>query len=219
MIVTIKTEPGDYVLDPGDYKGTYDPDAGHLALDFANTLSNRNREEPHEWLNTFSNLVAWGQLVGIFPEKLAGQLLKESTYRQAEAEETRLKAITVREVIYRVFSSAAAGQVPDRDDIESFNDFLPETFSHLRIIPDAEVFTWAWQEPVDSFDRLIWPIVKAAADLLTSDELDRVGECQGEGCGWLFIDMSRNRSRRWCSMNDCGNREKARRHYHRKRKE
>ncbi len=59
----------------------------------------------------------------------------------------------------------------------------------------------------------------SAADLLTTAELALVGECAGEGCSWLFLDTSRNRSRLWCSMEDCGNRAKARRHYARKQKE
>jgi len=62
----------------------------------------------------------------------------------------------------------------------------------------------------------VWPVLLDAADLLTSDMLKRVGECAGEGCTWLFIDKSRNRSRQWCAMDDCGNRAKARRFYRRK---
>jgi predicted RNA-binding Zn ribbon-like protein len=64
---------------------------------------------------------------------------------------------------------------------------------------------------------MLAPIVKSAADLLLSDMLDRVKQCEGDPCGWLFLDTSRNRSRRWCSMEDCGNRAKARRFYQRKK--
>jgi predicted RNA-binding Zn ribbon-like protein len=64
---------------------------------------------------------------------------------------------------------------------------------------------------------MLWPVVRDAADLLTSKELNRVGRCADERCGWLFVDTSRNRSRRWCSMESCGNRAKARRHYRKSR--
>ena len=72
---------------------------------------------------------------------------------------------------------------------------------------------WTYTFEERKLDQMLWPIIRSAAELLTSDKLDRVCECPGENCGWLFIDMSRNRSRRWCDMKDCGNRAKARRHY------
>ena len=52
---------------------------------------------------------------------------------------------------------------------------------------------------------------------LTSEELDQVRECAGNTCGWLFVDMSRNHSRHWCDMRDCGNRAKVRRYYQRRK--
>jgi predicted RNA-binding Zn ribbon-like protein len=78
-------------------------------------------------------------------------------------------------------------------------------------------FAWDWAGAEDALDQMLWPVVHDAAGLLTSEELDRVGQCDDDRCGWLFLDTSRNRSRRWCSMEDCGNRAKARRYYERKR--
>ena len=69
----------------------------------------------------------------------------------------------------------------------------------------------------DALECMLCPVVRDAADLLTSRELERVGRCADERCGWLFVDTSRNRSRRWCSMESCGNRAKARRHYRKSR--
>ena len=67
---------------------------------------------------------------------------------------------------------------------------------------------------------MLWPVVQSAVDLMTSPELDRVGQCADDrGCGWLFVDTTKNRSRRWCDMRDCGNRAKARRHYAKKKSE
>ena len=73
---------------------------------------------------------------------------------------------------------------------------------------------WEWksQNPVDS---ILWPIAQSAADLLTSPDLAAVRMCEAPDCAWLFLDQSRNRSRRWCDMKVCGNRQKARRHYQR----
>jgi predicted RNA-binding Zn ribbon-like protein len=82
-------------------------------------------------------------------------------------------------------------------------------------VSDAE-FAWDWAEDPDSLDRVLWVVARSAGELLTSDQLDRVRQCADDrGCGYLFLDTSRNRSRRWCSMESCGNRAKARRHYQR----
>ena len=75
----------------------------------------------------------------------------------------------------------------------------------------------AWPGFAEELESLIWPVAKSAADLLTSERLERVRECAGGTCGWLFIDASKNHSRRWCDMRDCGNAAKAKRHYHKKR--
>ncbi|MBD1908980.1 CGNR zinc finger domain-containing protein [Leptolyngbya sp. FACHB-16] len=64
----------------------------------------------------------------------------------------------------------------------------------------------------------MWQIVRSTANVLTASDCDRLRECAGVGCGWFFLDFSRNRSRRWCDMEDCGNRAKANRHYDRKQK-
>jgi predicted RNA-binding Zn ribbon-like protein len=74
-------------------------------------------------------------------------------------------------------------------------------------------FTLGWAETRDELDGCLLPVVRSAAALLTSPELSRVGECADDrGCGYLFYDETRNRSRRWCDMGSCGNRAKAKRH-------
>ncbi|MBI4413448.1 MAG: CGNR zinc finger domain-containing protein, partial [candidate division NC10 bacterium] len=78
-------------------------------------------------------------------------------------------------------------------------------------------FAWRWTGDGQRLDRMLWAVTRSAADLLTSGELAAVRECEAETCAWLFMDRSRNRSRRWCDMKACGNRAKARRHYERKK--
>ena len=85
--------------------------------------------------------------------------------------------------------------------------------AHSRIIETPAGFVWDWDGSADALDKMLWPVVLSAADLLTSKELERVGECADHRrCGWLFFDVSRNHSRRWVSMEICGNRAKVRRH-------
>lgn len=206
------------MLDPGDYDGTYDPGAGRLCLDFANTLGDRTGDRPHEWLSSYANLVAWGKLAGALSAEAAASLRREAREHPADASRVLGEAIQLREVIYGIFSAVAAGHEPQPTILEKLNKALPEALAHRQIVPVDGEFAWDWVEGHLALDRMLWPVLDSAAELLTSDSLNRVGECKSEGCGWLFMDMSRNHSRRWCDMGDCGNREKARRHYKRKRK-
>ena len=86
--------------------------------------------------------------------------------------------------------------------------------AHARrhLTPTKHGVGWAWR--ADDLDSMLWPVILAAADILTDDdERGRVRVCQGEDCAWLFLDRSRRRDRRWCDMSSCGNRAKAKRHY------
>jgi predicted RNA-binding Zn ribbon-like protein len=206
-------------LDPGEYTGTYDATAGRICLDFANTFtsSNRNSDEPHDWLDTFANLVTWGRLVGALADEDARTLLQEAAAQPEEAQRILKGAIELRETIYRIFSAIASGRSPAAADLDSLNAALAQALPHLRVVQDGDVFTWSWADQEDALDSMLWPVARSAGDLLTSDELERVGECAGDDCGFLFLDMSRNHSRRWCDMGDCGNRAKARRHYRRQK--
>ncbi len=119
---------------------------------------------------------------------------------------------------------------PDPADLEVLNRESTAALAHLRLVPasgsteDAAAgadeppgFTWSWADVEDDLASLLWPVARAATDLLTSCDLARVRECADDSCGWLFMDMSRNGSRRWCDMADCGNRAKARRYRERKK--
>jgi predicted RNA-binding Zn ribbon-like protein len=98
----------------------------------------------------------------------------------------------------------------------TINAELATAGTHLRVVESDGGFGWGWEDG-DALDRVLWPVARAAAELLVAGDLSRIGQCAGEECQWLYVDTSRNHSRRWCDMNDCGNRAKARRHYHRVR--
>jgi predicted RNA-binding Zn ribbon-like protein len=204
-------------LDSGGYSGTYEATAGRLCLDFANTLANRTSDDPHEWLDSYTNLVAWAQLAGALSPEAARPLVDKAAAHPEMAAQALNQAIEFRETIYRVFSAVNFGHSPAQSDLDDLNSALSEALPHLRVVLDEAAFAWDWNDEATALERMLWPVARSAADLLTSEELGRVGECQGDGCGWLFLDLSRNHSRRWCDMGDCGNRAKARRHYHRKK--
>ena len=191
---------------------------GRLCLDFANTVDSRMDKHSDDFLTDYSDLVRWGRHVGALTDDEEQNLLREAERHPTEASATFERAIILREVIYRVFSEIARGTVPQTDDIEALRSALTEVMVHARITSTPDGFAWDWVKREDAFDRMLWPVVRSAIELLTSEEVKKVKECPGVGdCGWLFLDTSKNGSRQWCSMEDCGSRAKMRRQYARKR--
>jgi len=200
-------------MDAGDLKLI----GGWMCLDFANTVDWPDGDRRHESLNSYSDLVSWSRHVGILTESEARQLVQEARRRPRAAKEVLRRAVTLREAVYRIFSAIASKISPNALDLTTLNAELNEAMTRVRIVPTDGGYSWAYATEGNALDRMLWPLARSASDLLTSDKLDRISKCSAEDCGWLFLDMSRNRSRRWCDMRDCGNRAKARRHYQRRR--
>jgi predicted RNA-binding Zn ribbon-like protein len=190
---------------------------GRLCLDFINTVDCRNSDHPSEVLSTYPRLVSWSQHANILTESEARDLLREASLHPANAKVVLEKAVTIREALYRIFSAIIGRRQPATTDVETLNRDISAAMAKRRLKPINPPEPWTYTFEENKLDQMLWPIVNSAAELLTSDWLDRVCECQGENCGWLFVDMSRNRSRRWCDMKDCGNVAKARRHYEKTR--
>jgi predicted RNA-binding Zn ribbon-like protein len=189
---------------------------GALCLDFANTVGNHKTGEPSEHLGGYADWVAWSQHAGALTPAQARRLLADSARHPMEARQAFKRATQLREAIYRTFAAIAENAAPKPADLDRLNQALARGLVHARVVKTPDGFQWDWTEE-DALDRMEWLVARSAADLLTSGNLDRVRQCGDAECGWLFVDTSRNRSRRWCDMNDCGNRAKARRHYRRLR--
>ena len=196
---------------------TFELVGGNLSLDFANTVGSHNSDEPNEHLTGYPALVAWGRQAGILSNRTAQRLIQEAARRPKEAQGVLEGALAFREAIYRIFTAVSEGDVPKANDLNTLNDMLSSALGHSRVVHSEQGFAWDWARDEDTLDQMLWPIARAAVDLLTSAERIKVRECANDTCGWLFIDTSKNHSRRWCSMSDCGNRAKARRHYARLR--
>jgi predicted RNA-binding Zn ribbon-like protein len=186
---------------------------GALCLDFANTVGQHAPEVLSEWLHGYDDLAWWAHRASMVDDDGARALFDAARARPDEAARVFERAVALREAIYRLFSAAGAGEDVSADDLARLNDELARALPHLRVVRAGEGFGYAWEG--DGLDRMLWPVVRSAAELLTEGDLSRIGECAGEHCQWLYLDTSRNHSRRWCVMSDCGNRAKARRHYHR----
>lgn len=176
-----------------------------LCLDFVNT-EGEVRSNPPDRLETFEAFTEWASAHGL------GEIRAP---KGGEAEAFLARARELRETLYRTFAALTQGAEPEPDDLSELNGALARAASRLRLAPGESGLTWGFEHEVMGPDDALDRIVISAASLLTSDRLGRVKECASDTCGWMFIDESRNHSRRWCDMSDCGNRAKARRYYHR----
>jgi predicted RNA-binding Zn ribbon-like protein len=191
-------------------------DSGRLSLDFANTAEWHASQQPTERLTGYGQLVEWGLQAGLLSAEEAGVLRQRAAQAPARAKRVLRAAVALRESIYRVFSATAGDERPPASDLQLLADNLRRAIAGGKLAPSGATYDWSWSSEDLSLSQVLWPVVNDAVDLLRADALDRVGECADDrGCGWLFFDTSRNHSRRWCSMDSCGNRAKARRHYQR----
>jgi predicted RNA-binding Zn ribbon-like protein len=170
---------------------------GNPALDFANTLEGPLDGEPGEdHLREPGDLVAWARYAGVLDDAPAadGRVLD--------------RARTLRAAIYDVFRAVADGREPPGAPLEQLARFHAEAAAHARLAPASGRFELSWdgEDPA----RVLWPLAVAAVDLLRTGPLGRLKVCAE--CRWLFLDRSRNGSRLWCSMNECGGRSKMRRY-------
>lgn len=188
-----------------------------LCLDFANTASWHEKDYPDELLTSYDKLVVWSKHAGILSSEQGEALLEESDRSPRKAEKVLGNCIELRETIFRIFRQVAKGENIDSSDLSIFNQYLEKAYRYAEILPDGKDFKLSFRKGEEELDCMLWPIIQSAVDLLLSEKLDRVKQCEGDPCGWLFYDTSRNKSRRWCTMEDCGNREKARRHYRKKK--
>lgn len=200
-----------------EYISKIDLIGGEFCLDFVNTVGNHKGDSPNEHLDDYADLVVWSRHAGILSSRATYTLLHESKKRPDDARQVYEQAIVLREALYRIFAARSTRTAPKGSDLGILNTWLGFALRHTRVIPRGAYFAWGWETLETALDRMLWPIVRSAADLLTSDRVERVRECEGDRCGWLFIDASKNHSRRWCSMGDCGNRAKAQRFYRRRR--
>jgi predicted RNA-binding Zn ribbon-like protein len=186
---------------------------GALCLDFTNTMARGAEEGSRDrcW-SSYEDLVAWSREAGALESQQASRMLGRGRMRSAEATAALQHARSLREALFAVFSASAAGRAVPGEALEELNERLPMALSKLRLVKQRRGYSWSWRDASPALEAMLWPVVRSAAELLTSAELSRVRECAAERCAWLFLDKSKNQSRRWCDMAVCGNRDKARRH-------
>jgi predicted RNA-binding Zn ribbon-like protein len=185
---------------------------GALCLDFVNTVGNWHDPAQREYLTRYDDLVAWSQQVGTLTEVEARTLRHEASRRPLEAAQVLARAVALRTAI-REAALAVAHDLPiDPATLAQLNQFVGELLCASHLVPTAAGLALGRDDDPAALDRVLWPVVRSALELFTSGELQRVRECPGEACGWVFVDASRGGRRRWCDMANCGNVAKDRRH-------
>ncbi|MBD1382209.1 CGNR zinc finger domain-containing protein [Metabacillus arenae] len=186
-----------------------------LCMDYINTVSWReSAQKRSDWFTSYAKLVDWSIHADVLTERQAQELIIKAEEKPAESAHVLNQAIELREVMYRIFRTISMEQEPLQEEIELFNVFVRQYYQLLQLSQEKDHFLLEFKCSKNPLEGMLPPILQSAVDLLVSkSDFKRVKRCEGDLCGWLFFDTSRNRSRRWCSMADCGNRAKARRFY------
>jgi predicted RNA-binding Zn ribbon-like protein len=202
--------------DPSKTTWTFDLSGGRLPLNFVNTVGGMRGTRPKERLASYADLLEFARQAGAVPADRAKKIATEARRRPIDAARVFGAAVELREALYRIFLARATGAEPDAADLARLDAALRDALVHRRLVRDGAAFTWGWDESV-ALEAPLWPVVASAADLLTdARDAERVRVCglyDSAECSWLFVDETRAHTRRWCSMQDCGNRAKARRHW------
>ena len=186
---------------------------GDPALDLINTVDWTARGPEEERLPAFDRVTRWAEGAGILSAGAGRRLRQAAAARPAEAAAALAEVHRAREILHDLFAAVARGG-PGGPALLRFNRLLAEALEHLELGSGdgpGRRHTWHWKG-MDSDPRaVVWPVVWSAAELLRSDEAANVRICDGDDCGWMYVDRSRNGLRRWCQMRTCGTREKTRR--------
>lgn len=180
---------------------------------FTRTRGWEERDRRDDDFTDFRGLLTWARKQGLVTIDVARRLEERAAAHPREATSVLREAVELRSATYRVLRARARGREPAAGDLTTLNGWVERAGSHRLLARDGDGYRWAWAEGDPPHPhRVLWPVAASAAELLTGDMAARLRACDGDGCGWLFIDESRNRSRRWCDMSDCGNRAKVRRY-------
>jgi predicted RNA-binding Zn ribbon-like protein len=188
---------------PFDYIG------GSLILDFTNVGTHAGHN--HEHLRSYDDLVDFVRLAGGLSTADARRLVADAGRHPSAAKAVLARGIALRDASMRAFSAFARRKAPEARDLELIGREAAAALAHRRIAQTGKQITWTWDDELP-LERVLWPIARSGSELLTSDaDRTRVRECASDTCEWLFLDRTRNHSRRWCDMADCGNRAKQKR--------
>jgi predicted RNA-binding Zn ribbon-like protein len=188
---------------------------GDPALDLINTVDWTSRGPEEDRLATYDQLTRWAEGAGVLTSAAGRRLRRVASDRPRAAAAAVAYAHRVRGTLRDLFGAIAGGESPGVA-LPRFNQLLADAMERLEIGPEAgrdehAGYGWRWRGQDSDPRAVVWPVIWSAASLLKSEELRNVRVCDGDDCGWMYVDRSRNGFRRWCQMRTCGTREKSRR--------
>ena len=185
--------------------------AGALSLNFVNTVGGIRSGPYQDKLETYRDLLDWAVLGGGITKAEADRLGALAGHAPARAADVLGEAKVFREALHAVFAAQLHHHAAPGDAVARINAQLGRALSHVQLSHAGEHYAWGW-DGADALDAPLWAVARDAGRLLTEGALDRLTECASDTCGWFFLDTTKNRSRRWCDMKGCGNRDKVRRY-------
>jgi predicted RNA-binding Zn ribbon-like protein len=184
---------------------------GALAFDLTNTSSGRGGPKWLEHLQTAENVVDWARHAKILTARDAGRLSRQLAGDQRLAAALLDAAHELRELIHTIGLEIATTGRARAKPMADLVGIHAECLAQARLAPSASTFAWVWDPAHSPREAILGPIVLSALSLLTGSDLTRIKRCPGDHCGWLFFDLTKNKRRRWCEMEVCGNRAKQKR--------
>jgi predicted RNA-binding Zn ribbon-like protein len=194
------------------YGETFRCPGGELCLDFCNTGQGTRGTNQVEWLTEFDELVAWLHAAGALSARQASALRAAAERAPEAAQRVWSRALRLREALARVLLAKAQERTPLTDDLQLIEQEYARSARYARLARAEDGFRWAVDGETEELDIALRPLVESAVSLLTSPRMARLRRCGNATCYWLFIDETKNASRRWCEMASCGNLMKVRRH-------
>jgi predicted RNA-binding Zn ribbon-like protein len=177
----------------------------HPALDFVNTLDERLSATPVERLSSYAALTSFARQARLIDPNTASRILGQAS--QAEGKRVLGETLAFRELLYRVLRGYADRRAPDASEVAALNERLARARLHRRFSVRPKRISVTWDEPLAP-DRLLWELAATVDGLLLQHKPGRFRKCAASDCGTLFLDVSKTGRRRWCSMANCGNRNK-----------
>ena len=191
-----------------DSKETFRYIGGNPALDLVNTVDWTEHGLVHERLSDYTRLVRWAEGAGVIDAAAARELGKGAVRRPDVARRAFRSALRVRAALQLVVKALAAQKSVAPADLraalELLNASLKNSLARLQLQSGARKMSLSWRGFGSDLESPIWAVVWSAARLLSSDDADKLRTCDGENCGWVYLDRSRNGLRRWCDMATCG---------------
>lgn len=182
---------------------------GTLTLDVANTID-ISAADPDYFSPGYANVLTWYLHAELLGESETTSLLRLARRHPKDAAAIRKRIVRLRDATRAIVRALRGGASPDAADIMLLNEERLEAERHGQHIVSGDHLVWAFDEGRD-LERIIWPVAREAVRFLSEGNMTRVRECAADDCEWMFLDTSKNGSRRFCNAATCGGATRVRR--------